>query len=168
MLDPDEIIVPYRANTYHNMMMKLAKDKQVILNGSSISFIMKFFFIKETAHVNKNETLISMRHTAFASTKLLDGADHCNSKSFVFPARCIYTYAHGCTYSPFKRYYASLNTGSTHHYRQSCEQGLLGQGGRDCTRNGAVESNLDIKTKHVCLKFKQNLLQRFEQVIRRV
>ena len=159
---PDEIIVPYKGYTFNSMLKYITKDDPQILDGSTISFHHKLFYIKQAPRVNQQENLLSMRYTSYISAKQISEHPSFNSKSFVVPDRCIYAYSHGCVCSDYKRYYVSTKYGSTHHYRASCGADYTGGTKPRLQRCSIFKKKYQIEIR--MFRFKQKLLNRFTKI----
>ena len=104
-LDPDEIIVPNLDDTYNTLMNRLVRHNSSVAKSSTISFYMKFFYQKEARHINKAESLLSLRYMSYLrSDQFKSSSQSYLSKSFVNPERCIVMYSHGCVYSYHPRF----------------------------------------------------------------
>ena len=105
VIDLDEIIVPYRSSSYHEVF---AGSNDVTRTFPSFAF-----FLTYPAKTNRHD----LRTLSYVYRN-----NDMRAKSVLNPRHCLYAYSHGCVkaFPGSKRYIMSSRAGHVHHYRRTC------------------------------------------------
>ena len=112
VVDFDEVIVPTKLRTYHDLVEEISKTRHVNLDRYSLMFMSSNYFLEYAPDSNVTELLPLLRHREYVNTPGL------RVKSFQNPRQCQRINSHHCETSFNAVIPYSL--GRVHHYRETC------------------------------------------------